>query len=259
VIPEKDFRRGVPEFVAAYDAIRGLIDREGLGPGAAIPNEVALAAELGHDRAPVHEALLLLQEDGFIVRDRSRSFVVAPAESERVGFADSFHRMLGEGARPVRRIHAGIERGSTWVQKLLRHDEECLVWETVIAHEGVLLASTLEWLLVSATPPELLEDLDAAGHDVEARPTLLEAIGPERRAALTPQLWRLVQVSRNSERLSWMELPLHGIPAALTVVLSEGGRPVYLAKNLFDLGTFNLTVELSSGQPVVQLSPGVNS
>jgi DNA-binding GntR family transcriptional regulator len=247
VTPEKDFRGGVPEFVAAYDAIRAMIERDGLGPGAPIPNEVALAAALGHQRTPVHEALLLLQEDGFIVRDRSRSFVVAPVATERAGFADSFHRMLGEGVRPVRRIHAATEVGSTWVQQLMGGGEPCLVWETVFAHDGVLLASTLEWLLLDSAPPELAADLDASRHDVEAHPTLLEALGAERRARLTPQLWRLVQVSRNSERLSWMELPLHGIPAALTVVLADGGRPVYLAKNLFDLGTFNLAVQLSPG------------
>jgi hypothetical protein len=41
-----------------------------------------------------------------------------------------------------------------------------------------------------------------------------------------------------------MELPLHGIPAALTVVLADDhGVPVYLAKNIFDLGTFDLVVD----------------
>ena len=45
-----------------------------------------------------------------------------------------------------------------------------------------------------------------------------------------------------------MELPLHGIPAALTVVLAEDGAPVYVAKNIFDLGTFDLVVDqLGSG------------
>ena len=58
---------------------------------------------------------------------------------------------------------------------------------------------------------------------------------------MTPELWRLSPLSRTTERLSWMELPLHGIPAALTVVLAEGGRPTYLAKNIFDLATFDLT------------------
>jgi hypothetical protein len=35
----------------------------------------------------------------------------------------------------------------------------------------------------------------------------------------------------------------NGIPAALTVVLAEDGVPVYLAKNILDLGTFDLVVD----------------
>ena len=60
---------------------------------------------------------------------------------------------------------------------------------------------------------------------------------------MTPEVWRLSAVSRSAERLSWTELPLHGIPAVLTVVLAEAGRPVYLAKNVFDLGTFDIVVD----------------
>jgi len=45
-----------------------------------------------------------------------------------------------------------------------------------------------------------------------------------------------------------MELPLHGIPASLTVVLADGDRPVYLAKNTFDLATFDVAVDLTTGR-----------
>ncbi len=123
-----------------------------------------------------------------------------------------------------------------------------LVWETVFEHDDVLLASTLEMMALAAAPPELTEALDPEKHDLTAWPTMLEALGPERRAGLTPQLWRISPISRSTERLSWMELPLHGIPAALTVVLAEDGAPVYLAKNILDLGTFDLVVD--------QLGPG---
>lgn len=241
-------REGVPAFVSAYDAVRAHVTREGLGPGAVIPGEVALADRLGLDRVAVQEALLLLQEDGYLVRDRTRQWVVAAGRTERIGFADSFHRILGADATPVRRLHAAVESGSSWVRELLRTDEDCLVWETVFARDGVTLASTLEFLVVSAAPPELLDELDAGRHDVRARPTLLATLGDEQRAGLAPEVWRVVPVSRHSERLSWMELPLHGIPAALTVVLTDGGVPVYLAKNLFDLATFDLTVDLHPQQ-----------
>ena len=162
---------------------------------------------------------------------------------EPAAFTDSFHRMLGGRARPVRRLLVGIEDGSHWSHELLRAETQVLVWETIFAFDDVLLASTLEMMALAAAPPELTSELIAEKHDLTIWPTMLEALGPERRAGLTPQLWRLSPISRATERLSWMELPLHGIPAALTVVLAEDGAPVYLAKNILDLGTFDLVVD----------------
>ena len=238
-------RDGIPPFVEVYDRILDLVRK--LDPLDLLPGEVALAAELGFARGLVHEALLLLEEDGKLVRERDRLWRVAPV-AEPAAFTDSFHRMLGGRARPVRRLLVGIEDGSHWSHELLRGETQVLVWETVFEHDDVLLASTLEMMALAAAPPELTEALDPEKHDLTAWPTMLEALGQERRARLTPQLWRISPISRSTERLTWMELPLHGIPAALTVVLAEDGAPVYLAKNILDLGTFDLVVD--------QLGPG---
>jgi DNA-binding GntR family transcriptional regulator len=238
---ERYVRVGIPTFVAVYDAIRELISTTGLRPGDLLPGDVAIGGELGVSHDLVHEALLLLEEDGHLVR-RSRLWCVADPVRP-AAFTDSFHRLLSSPVRPVRRLHTAVEEGSSWTRDLLHTDEMFLCWETVFAHDDVLLASTLEFMARSAVPDELAAELDAAKHDVVAQPTLLEALGPERRARLSPHTWRLSQLSRSTERLSWMELPLHGIPAALTVVLAEDGVPVYLSKNVFDLGTFDLVVD----------------
>ena len=235
-------REGTPPFVEVYDRVRDLVRKAGLGPGDPLPGEVALAGELGFPRNLVKEALLLLEEDGKVVRQRDRRWRVAPP-AEPAAFTDSFHRPLGGRARPVRRLLVAIEDGSQWSHELLDMDGQILTWETIFAHDDVLLASTLEMMRLDAVPPELTEALDHDSHDLTVWPTMLEALGPDRRSGLTPQLWRLSPISRATERLSWMELPLHGIPAALTVVLAEDGVPVYLAKNIFDLGTFDLVVD----------------
>jgi hypothetical protein len=242
-------RDDTPAFVGVYDRIQDLIRDSGLGPGQALPGDVALGDQLGVPRQLVTEALLLLAEDGQLVRREQQWFVAEPLDGT-VAFTDSFHRMLGGRARPVRRLLVAVEDGSHWSHGLLRMTGRVLTWETVFAHEDVLLATTLEMMAIDAVPPELIEPpaLTADKHDLSAWPTMLEALGAERRAGLTAELWRLSPISRRTERLSWMELPLHGIPAALTVVLAEDGRPVYLAKNLFDLGTFDLVVD--------QLGPG---
>ena len=72
---------------------------------------------------------------------------------------------------------------------------------------------------------------------------------------MTPEVWRVSAVSTGTERLSWMELPLHGIPAGLTVVLAEDGVPTYLAKNLFDLGSLILADRMRSATTWPSRSP----
>lgn len=246
---ERYVRDDTPAFVGVYDRILDLIRDSGLGPGQPLSGEVAVADRLGVPRQLVTEALLLLAEDGKLVR-REQQWCVAEAPEPKVAFTDSFHRMLRGNARPVRRLLVAVEEGSQWSHELLRMNGQVLTWETVFAHDDVLLASTLEMMAIDAVPPELVEPpaLIADKHDLSVWPTMLEALGAQRRAGLKPEVWRLSPISRRTERLSWMELPLHGIPAALTVVLAEDGVPVYLAKNLFDLGTFDLVVD--------QLGPG---
>ncbi len=89
---------------------------------------------------------MLLEEDGKLVRERDRRWRVAPP-SEPASFTDSFHRMLGGRARPVRRLLVGVEDGSYWSHELLRAETQVLVWETVFAVDDVLLASTLEMMV----------------------------------------------------------------------------------------------------------------
>ncbi|MBJ7356438.1 GntR family transcriptional regulator [Nocardioides sp.] len=242
--PERHVRTGMPPFVDAYNRVRELIRRDGLEPGEQLPNEVVIGGELSIRRELAHEALLLLEEDGHLVRDRDRRWCVAPAPPYPVGFADGFHRQLRDAATPVRRLHAAVERGGSWSRELLRTDEPKLVWETVFELDGVLLASTLEVMPLSVVPPEVAEADDEAQRDVGRWPTLLDALDPARRAAMVPMVWRLSPVSRDTERLSWMELPLHGMPAVVTSVLAQDGAPAYLAKNIFDLTSFQVAVDL---------------
>ena len=240
---ERYVRKGVPAFVEVYDRVRDLVRDSGFAPGDLLPGEVALSGQLGHPRKLVKEALLLLEEDGKVIRERDQLWRVAPP-GVPVAFTDSFHCLLGDRVRPVRRLLVGIENGSQWSHELLGiTTSQVLTWETIFAHDDVLLASTLEMMVLDAVPPELADALVSDKHDLTVWPTMLEALGAERRAAMTPKLWRLSPISRSTERLSWMELPLHGIPAALTVVLAEDDVPVYLAKNIFDLGTFDLVVD----------------
>ena len=245
--PERHVRTGVPPFVDAYNRVRELIARDRFEPGEQLPNEVVIGGELSISRGLAHEALLLLEEDGHVVRDKDKRWCVAATSAGPVGFAEGFHRQLRDAVTPVRRLHAAVERGSSWSREMLRTDEPKLVWETVFEQDGVLLASTLEVMPLSAVPADIAEADDTAQRDVVAWPTLLDALEPTRRAQMDPLVWRLAPVSRSTERLSWMDLPLHGMPAVVTSVLGEGGSPTYLAKNIFDLTSFQVAVDLLGG------------
>ena len=47
---ERYVRDGIPAFVGVYDRIRDVVRDRGLQPGDALPDEVALAGELGTTR-----------------------------------------------------------------------------------------------------------------------------------------------------------------------------------------------------------------
>jgi hypothetical protein len=234
--PDPKVREGVPAFVRVYDRLREYVARDALEPGELMPTEVVLAGELSVPRELVREALLLLEEDGHLARDNDWRWRVA-APRVPAGFSDPFPDLLGGALTADRRLHAAVETGSTWSRELLGSSEPFLVWETVFSHGGVVLASTLEVMLESALPDGVA---DCDWLDVDTRPTLLGCVPAERRSHMTLELWRLTPLSRNTERLSWMELPMHGIAVGLTVVLAEDDKPTYLAKNIFDLGTFDL-------------------
>ena len=235
--PDRQVREGIPEFVRVYDRLREKIARDELKPGELLPTEVVLAGQLSVPRELVREALMLLEEDGYLTRDNDWRWQVSRPR-DPASFTSPFPELLGGTLTPVRRLHAAVESGSTWSRELLGSGEKFVVWETVFAHANVRLASTLEVMLESAVPEEVT---DADPLDVQTWPTLLGSLPPERRVAMTVELWRITPLSRNTERLSWMELPMHGIPAGLTVVLAENGSPTYLAKNLFDLATFSIS------------------
>jgi DNA-binding GntR family transcriptional regulator len=239
-------REGVPPFVDVYNRVLGLAEKLELAVGDELPGEFTLMEELGAERRLVQEALLLLEEDGYLSRDRHRHWVMAQPGAHSGGFADSFHRLLGPSVTPVHRLHAAVEPMSVFTESLLG-EGTCLIWETVFALDGVRLAATLEFLRLDRVPEGVDTSLPADQHDVDAQPTLLETLGADQRARLQPVQLRLVPVSKFTERLSWMDLPMHAIPAAVTVVLAEDGVPIYAAKNIFDLGSFSVTVDQLGG------------
>jgi GntR family transcriptional regulator len=70
-------------YVQIADRVRELIEREPLGPGAALPSEAELRERLGVSRATIRQALQELELDGWIERHQGRGTFVALPPLER--------------------------------------------------------------------------------------------------------------------------------------------------------------------------------
>jgi len=67
----------VPLYVAAYDVILGLIRNGELKPGDKIPSENELAEFLGVARSTIRMAVLVLQEDGYVITHQGKGTFVS--------------------------------------------------------------------------------------------------------------------------------------------------------------------------------------
>jgi GntR family transcriptional regulator len=78
-----DRRTRLPLYVQIAARVRELIERERLGPGAALPSETDLRGRLGVSRATIRQALHELELDGWIERHQGRGTFVALPPLER--------------------------------------------------------------------------------------------------------------------------------------------------------------------------------
>jgi GntR family transcriptional regulator len=78
-----DRRTRLPLYVQIADRVRELIEREQLGPGAALPSEADLRERLGVSRATIRQALQELELEGWIERHQGRGTFVALPPLER--------------------------------------------------------------------------------------------------------------------------------------------------------------------------------
>lgn len=245
-------RDRTPLCVKVYDEIAEAITRDGLQPGQALPGEVSLAADLRVSRTVLREALLLLEEDGRLVRHHGKRWTVADRSEHIVAFSAGLPQILGGRVVPGARLQARLIEPDSFTRDHFGVDDQVLTWETTFTDGHHSIASALEFMIVGEAPSSLLDEHALAGaHDLTRAPaTLLDAIGAGYRARLSPVLWRMSAVSSSSERLSWLDLGPSAVPVMLTVGLGEHGRATYLAKHIVDLSRVSPTIDLIHGDAI---------
>ncbi|MET9146174.1 GntR family transcriptional regulator [Streptomyces sp. NPDC057197] len=240
-MPRQGDRRHSPR-VELYQRIVAAIDDGTFPPGARLPSEPALAAQLGVSRPALREVLILLQEDGVIIRRQGSGSTVSqspPAPGlERLLPVES---LLGPGTVRCRRLAAELEEPTDFSGFHLRlaPSERTCFWETVVDIDGAPACFAHEWAADEATlravDPALATALGTAPTGPDPAATMLSAFLD---AAPLPMTARstLGATMLGKERGTAISRPPETPALLLTQTVSVSGRPVLAAKYLFPAG-----------------------
>ncbi|UNS95465.1 GntR family transcriptional regulator [Streptomyces tubbatahanensis] len=168
-MPRQGDRRHSPR-VKLYQRIVAAIDDGTFPPGAKLPPEPELAAQLGVSRSGLREVLILLQEDGVITRRQgSGSVVNQPPPAPGLERLLPVETLLGPGARRCRRLAVEWEEPTDFSGYHLRMApaERACFWETVVDVDGAPACFAHEWAadesaLRAAAGPALVAALGTA-------------------------------------------------------------------------------------------------
>lgn len=227
---------GVPLRVMVHSRILDGIRTGVLTPGSMIPTEAELGRMLGVSRTVVREALMLLDEDGFVVSRRGIGRFVADALPQAgLERLRPLPELLGLPGSPVtlERTESTLqETSSTFVTEGLGVTDSWF-FETVLRRDGETIALSHEHL-----PPDFAPDAARSPLAV-----LLDRHGP----ALGPGVVRLTAGTLGESRAA----PLGAHPDEPALIVTQTaqlhGKPVYLGKHVLRPGAGQLTL-LQSGQ-----------
>ncbi|KUL38480.1 GntR family transcriptional regulator [Streptomyces sp. NRRL F-4489] len=162
--------------VELYQRIVAAIDDGTFPPGAKLPPEPELAAQLGVSRSGLREVLILLQEDGVITRRQGAgSTVNQPPPAPGLERLLPVEALLGPGTVRCRRLATELEEPTDFSGYHLRlaPAERACFWETVVEVDGEPACFAHEWaadekVLRALVGPELAAVLRASLADPPA-------------------------------------------------------------------------------------------
>jgi GntR family transcriptional regulator len=262
---ELDRRTRLPLYVQIADRVRDLIDREGLGPGTALPSEAELRDRLHVSRATIRQALQRLELDGRVERHQGRgTFVAVPALERALPELTSFtehlaSKGLASSSRLLRyeRVERRKSRGGRSTRRAISPDEP----EPTLFPVSVPLVRVVRLRLANDAPIGVHTTLLPA-EIVERSGFTEERLREDERASLYACLeaagygLRLAEEHLRARVTSAAEARLLGVPTQTAVMsvlrltrdersqLLEGVRAVYLG----DKYDYVITVERGTGK-----------
>ncbi|MEV0598891.1 GntR family transcriptional regulator [Streptomyces sp. NPDC050315] len=242
-MPPQGDRRHSPR-VELYQRIVAAIDDGTFPPGAKLPSEPALAAQLGISRPALREVLILLQEDGVITRRQgSGSTVNQPPPPPGLERLLPVEALLGAGDVRCRRLAVEWEEPTDFSGYHLRlaPSARTCFWETVVEADGVPACFAHEWSADEATlravDPSLVTVLDVPSTASAPPTTMLAAfLASAAHLAMTARS-TLGATTLGKERGEAISRPPEAPALLITQTVSALGQPLLAAKYLFPAGS----------------------
>lgn len=239
---------GQPLRVAVYDRIsRGI--RTGMLPGGELlPRETELCVSLGVSRTVVREALMLLEEDGFIVTRRGVGrFVAESLPSEDLDEFQPLDTLFAHGAGrlDVHVLEFTRQRTTDFVSDLLGLDPDDEFWfrESVLVRDGRPAALVQEYmpverLLSPVSAPVARELADAGRENSTLLRALMGRVGPVFGAGVC----RITASLAGPTRAAHLDIEAGDPLLVLTQTAEIGGRPVHITKSAIPPAFAHLSV-----------------
>jgi GntR family transcriptional regulator len=229
---------GVPLRVKAHSRILDGIRSGVLPPGSMMPTEMELGQLLGVSRTVIREALMLLEEDGFIFSRRGVGRFVADAVPqmglERIR---PLEELLSTATSPMelRRSEVTLQRVSaTFVAEALgiSGDDPTWFFETVLSRDGEAVALSQEHLPAGGRAGT--EDLDAfaAAMAPENGGTLLSLLLDRFGSSMGPGVLSVTLGVLGESRAALLGTGPSEPAMVVTQSVALRGRPFYLGKHM---------------------------
>jgi GntR family transcriptional regulator len=242
---------GVPLRVQAHSRILDGVRSGLLRPGTMIPTETELGQLMGVSRTVVREALMLLEEDGFLIARRGIGRFVADS-LPRAGLQQlrPLEDLLANPSLPpleLRRSEVTRQSPSaTFVSEELGIDASQPTWffETVLLRQGEPIALCQEHLAAQdpndGNPPDWAAHMRPESSVVEH--TLLPLLINHYGAAIGPAAAKITPGTPGASRAALLRTDAAEPAVVLTHTAPLDGRPFYLAKHLILAGAGPLSL-----------------
>ncbi len=265
-LPLSLFDQGVPAGWAAnlplrvqvYEQVADWIRSDHLAVGDRIPTENELCEMFGLSRTVVREALILLEEDGVVVRTRGVGRFVSAHEA-LVGLEQMrpIDRLLPNVT--MRRLEANDEHPTSLVEDALAvaADATVLRWESLLFSNGQPICLSEEWIVqpipVRGSAGRVLRSLIAAG-DSHATHSLGALVADACRNTYGPSVCRITATKAEERRAELLEIEPGEPLLAIVQITHVGGAPLLCQKHLLRTDLAPLVV---NQRRVGQSDPGI--